>query len=185
MKGHWLIISVLLALVGFSRVRAHTIEVVKSEPAAGAVLTEAPSEVRVWFSEELQTQGSTLQVLDAQGEQVDRGDGGVDLNDPNHASMVVSLPPVPEGAYSVRWLAILLDGDAGEGEFIFYVGAAGAAAATAEAALLPTGKAAPSSQASTPQAPSSMQWLVVGGAGLLLVAGTIFLLARKRRSPTP
>lgn len=181
MKEFWqsFFITVALALIWHSIGRAHTVEVIKSEPAAGAVLSESPKEVRVWFNEELQTQGSTLQVFDSQGEQVDQGDGGVDLNDPEHASMVVSLPSLPEGAYTVRWHAVLLDGDAGDGEFAFYVGAA---AATAAAALSP-GEAIPATnptQTSTATFPAL--WLAVGGAGLLVMAIGFFLLTRGDRS---
>lgn len=86
------------------------------------MLKQAPAQVTAWFSEELITGQSTLQVFDAAGRQVDKGEGGVDLNDPDHASMIVKLPALPDGAYMVRWQVVLEDGDTTDGEFTFSVG---------------------------------------------------------------
>ena len=47
----------------------------------------------------------------------------------DHAALVVTLPPLPDGAYLVRWYVVLLDGDASESSFNFYVGDEAAAAA--------------------------------------------------------
>jgi methionine-rich copper-binding protein CopC len=175
---------VILALLWYSIGSAHTVEVVKSEPPAGAVLSESPKEVRVWFNEELQTKESSLKVFTPEGKQVDNGDGGVDLNDPDHASMVVSLPPLGEGAYTVRWHAVLTDGDATDGEFAFYVGSAGAAAATAASAGdLSAPEAETSDEENTPAtSPLSSLWLIGGGAGVVIVVAGYLLLARKPRS---
>lgn len=115
----------LLALVlSVRRAAAHSPELVKSDPPNGAVLKQAPTQVTAWFSEELITGQSTLQVFDSTGRQVDNGDGGVDLNDPDHASMIVKLPALPNGAYAARWQVVLEDGDTTDGEFTFSVGEA-------------------------------------------------------------
>lgn len=107
-------------LVGIAR--AHGIEPVESDPPDGAVLEESPGKVTVWFAEEL-IEGSGLRVLAEDGSQVDLGDGGLDLNDPQHATMVTSLPQtLPDGRYTVRWKAVLLDGDSSEGIITFIVG---------------------------------------------------------------
>lgn len=34
---------------------------------------------------------------------MDKRDGGVDLNDSDHASMIVNLPTLPDGVYTVHW----------------------------------------------------------------------------------
>jgi methionine-rich copper-binding protein CopC len=103
-------------------VAAHDAAIIKSAPANGDVLDESPSEVIAWFAEELVSGESTITVFDTQGNQVDNGDGGVDLNDPDHASMMVTLPSMPDGSYTVQWHAVLLDGDATDGAFAFAVG---------------------------------------------------------------
>ena len=133
-------LGVFLALMALALMAtvalAHGPEVLlRTDPSDGATLEQSPSQVRAWFSAELDTGMSTLQVFDAEGRQVDNGDGGVDLNDPDHASMVVTLPPLSDGVYTAHWYAVLDDGDAVEGEFAFAVGnatvAAGQAPATA------------------------------------------------------
>ncbi len=97
---------------------------VKSEPQDGAVLGQLPERVIAWFSQELDTGLSALQLVDAAGRQVDNGDGGVDLNDPAHAALIVTLPPsLPAGVYTAHWTAVSADdGDTTEGEFSFSVG---------------------------------------------------------------
>jgi hypothetical protein len=120
----------------------------------------------------MQSGVSKLQVFDASGAQVDQGDGGVDLNDPAHASMVVLLPALGEGAYKVRWQVVLLDGDPTTGEFSFYVGSAGAAAATLEASAA----AAAAQQAEDAQPPSSSRLLIWGGGAGLAAALLGFLI---------
>jgi hypothetical protein len=64
-------------------------------------------------------------VFDDQERRVDKGDGGVDLNDPEHASMRVSLPDLSDGPYIVRWEVVLLDGDAASGEIKFNIAGTG------------------------------------------------------------
>ena len=101
---------------------AHGVDILKSTPANGDVLSESPAEVTAWFSEELISGESTIMVVNSQGSQVDNGDGGVNLNDPDHASMIVTLPPLPDGSYTVQWHAVLLDGDATDGSYAFAIG---------------------------------------------------------------
>lgn len=124
-KKRWLaaILSLMVAVVAGSA-EAHEIEIVRSDPAADSVLEKSPEVVMIWFSDEVQSGGSTLEVFNDKGERVDNGDGGIDLDDPEHASMRVTLPQLPGGAYTVRWYAVLPDGDASEGEFGFFVGTA-------------------------------------------------------------
>ncbi len=124
-KKWWLavVLSLMVAVVAGSA-EAHEIEIVRSDPAADSVLEKSPEVVVIWFSDEIQSEGSTLEVFNDKGEQVDNGDGGIDLDDPEHASMRVTLPHLPGGAYIVRWHAVLPDGDASEGEFGFFVGTA-------------------------------------------------------------
>ena len=101
---------------------AHEASILESQPEAGAQLDQAPASVWLRFGEELISSSSWIKVHDASGSQVDQGDGGVDLHDPNHSSMVVSLPSLPDGMYTVRWKATLLDGDFAEESFTFIVG---------------------------------------------------------------
>ncbi len=113
-----------LALVAGVAIAAAHSDVAESNPADGASLDKAPEQVSLTFTEELDTNGSSLAVFDQNGQQV--GTGGLDLNDLDHTRMVVSLPAsLANGAYTVRWTAVSADdGDATNGEIHFSVGGA-------------------------------------------------------------
>ncbi len=156
-------------------VAAHGDEILlRADPEDGAALAQSPTQVTTWFSNELDT-SSTLQVFNLAGEPVDNGDGGVDLNDPDHATMIVSLPPLDEGVYLVQWTAVLLDGDTVSGAFTFGVGQAGAAASQ-----LPAATAADTTAENSGGIPTSI--LIGAGIGAILIAGLIgFAVARSRQ----
>jgi LPXTG-motif cell wall-anchored protein len=116
--------AVCLLTFAVTAVLAHAVELLESIPANGDLLAESPPTVMARFSEELVSSESSMIVVNAQGVQVDNGDGGVDLNDPEHAAMIVSLPPLPDGVYTVEWHATLLDGDVTDDAFAFTVGEA-------------------------------------------------------------
>lgn len=157
---------------------AHAL-LVRSDPDDGAVLARSPERVTAWYSQELATGMSTIQVFDAEGRQVDIGDGGVDLNDPDHASMVVSLPvPLPDGTYTVRWTAVSAeDGDPTQGEFTFSVGQEGTAADQASAATTSSLRQAADTAASNGVG-WPVGWLAAGVGVLLLAVGSLILRER-------
>lgn len=119
-----LLVSALLVAVA----AAHAV-LVESEPENSAVLEQTPAQVIVRFDHELETKLSSIHVFDTAENQVDNGDGSVDLNDPDHASILASLPEsLPNGKYSVHWKTVSAhDGDTTEGEFFFKVADPGAA----------------------------------------------------------
>src|SRR5450759_596559 len=73
---------------GVSGQRSH-VTPISASPADGAILAQSPSQVYLTFPEEAGEKGSFVQVFDQQGKQVALGNGGVDLNDPRHAGLVV------------------------------------------------------------------------------------------------
>ena len=94
----------------------------RSEPPAGSMVDGTPFMLRAWFSQELM-KASTIDVVDEAGNQVDLGDGRVDLDDPDRKLMLVSLPALPTGVYTVRWSTLSAeDGDWDSGTFTFGVG---------------------------------------------------------------
>lgn len=94
----------------------------RAEPPAGSALDGTPFVLTAYFTQEL-TSRSTLRVLDANGIQVDLGDGHVDLNDPDRKIMYVSVPELPVGVYTVEYVAESAeDGHAEPGTFSFGVG---------------------------------------------------------------
>ncbi|MGH7938101.1 MAG: copper resistance CopC family protein, partial [Bryobacteraceae bacterium] len=93
---------------------------VRSEPKNGAVLKQSPTEIRMWFTEPLKVQLSTIVVRDAAGKQVDRGDLHADEKQPTllHLSLV---PTLGHGRYKVSWSAIAQDLHVSKGDFAFQV----------------------------------------------------------------
>ena len=92
----------------------------RSDPKDGAVLKQTPGEIRMWFTEPLKVQLSTIQVRDASGKQVDRGDLHADKKQPTllHLSLVPNLGP---GPYKISWSAVAQDLHVSKGNFAFQV----------------------------------------------------------------
>lgn len=172
------VLAGLLLLPGVSY--AHLVEMLSSFPENGAIISQAPELITAVFDEEMQTESSNMQVFDAAGNQVDNGDGGVDLNDPDHASMQVHVPQLAEGAYTVRWHVVLLDGDATAGAFNFFVGDQ-ATASAANFAPIPDGSEVETTAVPTAD-PNNSIWLVAGIAATVLFLGGAFFLFSRRNS---
>ena len=112
--------ALLILLMFATTAAAHATTVIKTEPADGAIVTGNLTQVTAQFNEELHTKLSRMKVLDANGKQVSEGFGKVDLDDPDHKTLIAHLPkPLPNGVYTVQWLVLLLDGDASDGKFSF------------------------------------------------------------------
>ncbi|MGH8164796.1 MAG: copper resistance CopC family protein [Rhodanobacteraceae bacterium] len=94
----------------------------RSEPKDGAVLKQAPNDIRMWFTEPLKVQLSTIEVRDAAGKQVDRRDLRADEKQPTllHLSL---LPAIEPGTYKVSWSAVAQDLHVSKGSFNFRVAA--------------------------------------------------------------
>lgn len=92
---------------------------VRSIPAARAVLSRPPDRVQLWFSERLEPAFSTVAVWSAAGAQVDRRDVSVGPDDPKRLS--VTLPVLEPGTYTVRSRVLSVDGHVLETSFPFTV----------------------------------------------------------------
>ena len=165
--------SFLLLAVGLTPASAHTITPTSASPDDGSVLAQSPAQVYLVFPEEITEDGSTLQVFDAQGRQVDLGKGGVDLNDPRHAGLVVKLPALAQGVYLVKWKVVIAsDGDTSQGQYHFGVGNV----------TLPQNPAAESTGTAAPQAGvSPAAWAFIATGVIILAAAAFFY--RNRRKP--
>jgi methionine-rich copper-binding protein CopC len=90
----------------------------KQEPGAGATVA-SPAQVRVTFDGPLEPAFSSLTVTDASGKQVNIGKSSVDAQ--QAALMVVALPVLAAGRYSVHWVAVADDGPRTQGDYGFVV----------------------------------------------------------------
>ena len=114
--------GVLLAVTPMSAA-AHAV-LVKSTPARKATVVQPPPRVELTFSERLEPAYSSVSVLDAGGRAVDLRDAALAPADSRR--LVVSLPPLPAGTYTVRFRVLSVDGHVVESEFPFTVGTRGA-----------------------------------------------------------
>src|SRR5262245_66282055 len=111
-------VSLFLPLLGVTvrpaLVESHAV-LVKSSPAARAVLTRPPVRVQLWFSERLEPAFSSASVWSPSGKQVDKRDARVSPADPKELS--VSMGDLEAGTYTIRY-CILSVGGTGAGATI-------------------------------------------------------------------
>jgi copper transport protein len=152
------VVALFFSVLAVTPALAHAL-LIRSNPAANAVLTQSPVQVELFFSESVDQELSTIKVYNISGNQVDVGDVRVDLSDPTR--MTVSLHTISDGVYTVTWKAVsATDGHQTTGTFSFAVG-------NANAAALPV-----SQQTNTYNLPFSalfVKWLLL--ASLALLAG--------------
>ena len=98
---------------------AHAV-LLRSDPAANAVLRVPPSHVFLWFDDELVPATSHVAVEDQAGRVVDKHDSRVSSTNPRE--MIVSVPRLAAGTYTVLWVAQSTDdGHVTEGAFVFHI----------------------------------------------------------------
>jgi copper transport protein len=117
-----ILVGLLLVLVfrPAAAVFAHS-DNIRAEPSQNSVLPQAPDRVIIWFTESLETRFGEIQVLDAAGQHVDNGDSAVDPQD--RTKMTVTLPPLPNGTYTVVWTNVsTVDGHRVRGSYLFSIG---------------------------------------------------------------
>lgn len=94
----------------------------RSNPAANASLEQAPSEIRLWFSEALEGSFSRFTLRDSQGAVIHTPASQVDAHDTTQLWMELSATTLAEGVYTVVWRVLSVDGHSTEGSFSFGVG---------------------------------------------------------------
>lgn len=126
----WLVLLVLLYSAWVvPSARAHAL-LLRSNPAANAVLEVPPVQVEIFFSEPLEEKLSSIRVFDSNNVSVDVGDVRVDPADPTR--LTVSLHSLNDGVFTVTWKAVSsVDGHQTVGTFPFAVGNANASAVNA------------------------------------------------------
>lgn len=176
--------ALVLELLAPARAVAH-LRLVRSEPPPNAVLERPPGRVLLVFSGRVRVAatGTPVEVYDSLGRLVARG--GAALGD---TAVVLGLPSLPRGPYTVRWGVLSPDGHPVEGSFGFRVaGRAG-----------PEPRGAPAAQAAGPSRPppgrevvravgvgwlASARWFHL--LGLITLAGPWLLAALHRRGEQP
>ena len=113
------VVAVLAVLAAAVRVEAHAFSI-RAEPRVGSTVNKPPTEVRVWFSETVQSAASSIQVLNASGKRVDKRDTHTDRG--NGAILCISLfPGLTPGTYKVVWRVTSMDTHVTNGNFHFRI----------------------------------------------------------------
>jgi methionine-rich copper-binding protein CopC len=182
------LLAAAMSLVALQVAFAHA-KIDHCTPAVGSTVAQAPSQVVCVMTEEIDTKLSTLSIWDANGNQVDKRDAHVDLNDADHKTLLVSLDTaqVTNGLLTVKYHTVTPDdGGITDGTFQFVVGSAAAQPAPVSAVEsqgpTPTPEAvaaAPASPATLPQSGTSLVniGLMVGLLGVIVV-GSGFVIRR-------
>jgi copper transport protein len=110
-------LGLLLALAPATAASAHA-ALVSSDPADGSIVSEAPRQVSLQFTEGVAVRADGVRVLDASGARVDTGTASAD-----GATVTTSLRSgLDDGSYLVAWRVVSADGHAVRGAFSFAVG---------------------------------------------------------------
>ena len=103
-----------------NRVLAHA-QLVASSPSPGTILEEPPTELRLVFSEPLESQVTSLDLVAQGGTELLVRAGEIDPDDPY--ALVATAPELADGVYSITWRTLsAADGHTIEGFFTFGVG---------------------------------------------------------------
>ncbi len=101
--------------------RAHAV-LVATTPSNGALLTEAPEEVRLEFNEPVEIALGAVRVFDSSARRIDSGKVTHPEGNPN--AVAVKLSPSGAGTYLVAWRVVSSDSHPVSGAFTYSVGRA-------------------------------------------------------------
>jgi copper resistance protein C len=90
-----------------------------TEPEVGSAVDTPPTEIKIWFTKELEPAFSQIQLLDRRGKPVTLGHATVDPDNPSLLSLTV--PALAPGKYKVRWKVVSVDTRITVGTFSFAV----------------------------------------------------------------
>lgn len=155
--------------------RAHD-ELVSTNPAANATVSQAPTELTLTFSANLMNieSGNRVRVTDSAGNSLVEGKGDVAVKGNTVTQTVKVADPKADETYTVTWRVVSSDGHPIQGTYTFNVGA---------------GKSAPAGTDATENngdADTGSGWagpLIVPGVIIItvLAAGAVAVLALRRK----
>lgn len=107
-----------MTLMHANQVFAHA-SLVKAEPARRAVLSTSPARIHLWFNEEIEPAYAALTVHNADKNPITDNKVEVDSKDPK--SVVLELPDMQPGRYTVKFRVLSVDGHVVDSEYNFTV----------------------------------------------------------------
>ena len=91
-----------------------------ADPKVGSTINHSPAELKIWFTQNLEPAFSSVQVQDAQGKD-EVGKKDLRLDGKDKSLVIVSLPHLPPGTYTVIWHAVSVDTHRTQGRFKFTI----------------------------------------------------------------
>ena len=113
-----LALLLLLLCVDIGAAHAHAF-LDHADPRVGNTVKSPPRAVALWFTQNLESAFSTVEVLDANGSQMNAGKASVDTND--RKLLRVPVKALPAGTYTVKWHVLSVDTHTTEGNFTFHI----------------------------------------------------------------
>jgi methionine-rich copper-binding protein CopC len=114
-----LTIAVALSLAQGAPASAHA-ALSRAIPRVGSTVATSPTEVRMWFSQDLEPAFSGASLLGVSGKESAASKAIVDAAD--RRQLVIPLSrPLAAGRYQVKWGVVSVDGHRTEGDFRFTV----------------------------------------------------------------
>jgi methionine-rich copper-binding protein CopC len=117
-KAYVRTLVVLAALAAATYALAHA-HLERATPPPNGSVRNAPMEITILFSENLEGSFSSITVVDASGARVDQGDSRVDSS--NRKMLRVTLKALTPGRYRVNWRVLSVDTHKTEGSYNFRV----------------------------------------------------------------
>jgi len=108
----------LLLALGIGAADAHAF-LDHADPRVGNTVKSPPRTVALWFTQNLESAFSTIEVRDANGTQMNAAKASVDAND--RKLLRVPVKVLPAGTYTVKWRVLSVDTHTTEGNFTFHV----------------------------------------------------------------
>jgi len=90
-----------------------------ADPKVGSVIASSPDEIKIWFTQEIEPDFSSIEVRDSRGNEVDKQDTHKDSSDKK--LLIVSVPKLADGQYTVTWKVVSTDTHHTHGDFSFTV----------------------------------------------------------------
>lgn len=91
----------------------------RAMPLVGSTIPNSPPDLTLDYSEPIEPHFSSVVVMDADGQRVDKRDGHVAPD--NLKRLIVGLPVLKPGTYKVEWHILSVDTHRTEGRFTFSV----------------------------------------------------------------
>jgi copper transport protein len=113
------LIAILVTLFGWQGTASAHASLASSNPADGAVLETAPTELVLNFTEPVDPVDDSVRLLSGDGTPIDIDDADQTLGD---TTLRVALPDLDDGTYAVGWSAVSADSHPISGAFLFTVG---------------------------------------------------------------